>query len=220
LKLPTLLLLLGALSAPVLAQGDARPFVEGTVAFEAVQFPFGPYSQSFQAEGPALPPGGNPGAGAAVGGFLAAAEDTTTALLYSARTDTDGTVDLCALLLRRPGSGDALSIPAGDYPVDLGGSCLFAFADGVRDFVLPVEFTPAAVMAWAESLDADRVFVSVTGALHVDVCDVHQFSGTFGGSLLDESFTTIALSGGTFDATGTGVANEVRAWGDVKSLWR
>lgn len=220
MKTPIVLLLLGALAGSAFAEGGGRPYVEGAVAFEAAQFPFGPYSQSFVGEGSALPPGGDLTAGAAVGGFLAAAADTTTALLYSARADTDGLVDLFALLVRRPGSGDALSIPAGVYPVDLGGTCLFAFADGVRDFTLPLDFTPEAVVAWAESLDADHVFVSVAGSVHVDACDVHQFSGTFAGSLLDETFTTITLSGGIFDATGTGVANEVRAWGDVKALWR
>ena len=201
-RLTTLFLFLLIIAAlPVQALDEVRAVYDsGTYHFDYDQWPFGSYGGTFQASGPILDPdiGWAPGQTESSGGRYEVIGDTLTSWAYSARLNTDETVDLAALLVRT--AADTL-LP-GSYPIDLDNYLVeYAFLDDVTNFTFP-EYG-GDMVAWLNSLISAHRFLGTTGTIHVTEVGSTGFAGTFSGTMTDpDDFTIISISGGTFDLEG------------------
>ncbi|MDO9693964.1 MAG: hypothetical protein Q7W56_04485 [Candidatus Latescibacteria bacterium] len=194
------------------------PYGRGNVAFHYQQWPIGSYAGDFQAEGhqfegPFIPEDSNQ----AVGGLCTSVQDTTTAFWYAAVLESDQSVDLSLLWVRKPGA----ELTPGEYHVDvLGRSVLFAFIDGITDFTPPDDFGSFDPSAWLGSITYEHLFMAISGTVSIDQIDNWGFGGTFSGVASDTGLMFINISSGTFWVRGPEVGNEAASWGDVKALYR
>ena len=202
--------LLGLAAPPAGAQ-FAEPdtlYDGGSLSFSYAQTPFPFYSGTFQAEGGGLLPDGGfpPGAEAAVGGgSFAAQPDTVTTVIYGVTASPDDTYDGAMIVLRTAGP-----LTAGSYPVDTeGGTAIFLFIDDAQQFSLPEGQEFDEVMDWLESLQADRILVSISGTIHVAAASADTLQGTFSGLTVDPDNLVffVNVSNGQFALSGADQAS-------------
>jgi hypothetical protein len=208
-----------AVAGPVLAQDWISPYIHGATGFEYAQLPFGPYAGLFSASGWAFGVSGTEPEtfSEAVGGFYAVAGDTASVAGYAATRNPDETVDLFVWWIRVPGS----SVPAGSYAVDLFGfTTVFVYLDDIEDFVLPKSFDPGDLADWLGLVSAAHIFVAASGHIDLDFVDIRAVTGTFSGSMLDDSLTLISVTNGMVSLTGEEVGTVPASWGEVKTLYR
>ena len=181
----------GALSAQIV-------YDEGSYAFDYQQWPFGSYAGSFSAEGALLDSliWGDTQL-ESVGGAMQTDADTTMAWAYGALYNEDDTVDMSLLLVRSAGE-----LAPGYYPIDLTDfMTMFVFFDGVADFTIPEDTSD--IQAWLDGISAEHMFFGSGGGITVTAVDDGEFAGSFSGQMLDpDSFTIIAIEGGSFALTG------------------
>lgn len=211
-------LLAALLALATAAAAQTLPYVGGAVGFHYQQFPFGAYRGDFAATGTLpIPPVDPATLDQAVGGFWSSAPDSVTAVWYALVAQTPTTMDLALLWLRKPGA----ALPPGSYPIDaLGRTVLFAFADDVTGFTPPADPAGADLADWLAGVEADHVFLALSGAVQVASAGPFGFTGTFAGTAADASPMLISISGGTFALDGIDVAVEDVNWGDVKATFR
>ncbi len=207
------------LAAAAFAQPPvSAPYVGGTVSFHYQQWPFGSYAGNFQATGTLFDGPLVPGAfEQAVGGLYTTAQDTTTAFWYAAVLAPDLTVDLALLWVRKPGA----ELPPGDYAVDvLGRTVLFAFVDGISDFMPPEDPGDFDPSQWLGSVTYEHLFLAISGSVHVGDATALGCSGTFTGRAADAGLMFVDLTTGAFALDGLEVGVGSAGWGDVKALFR
>jgi hypothetical protein len=195
---PRSLLLIALLALTTGLAGAQIVYDEGSYAFDYEQWPFGSYGGSFSAEGALLDTlvWGDTQL-ESVGGAMESDADTTMAWAYGAIYNTDDTVDVSLLVVRSVGE-----LTPGYYPIDLTNyMAMFAFLDGVADFTIPED--SGDIQAWLDGIVAEHMFIGSGGGITVSAVDDGQFAGSFSGQMVDpDTFTIIAINGGSFALTG------------------
>jgi len=204
---------------PVLAQDWTSPFIHGGAGFDFAQLPFGPFAGSFSAAGWAFdvydtdPETFNE----SVGGLYAVADDTASVAGYAAARNPDDTVDLFGWWVRVSGE----LVPAGAYPVDLFGlTTVFVYLDDIEGFSPPESFDPTSLANWIGGLNAAHIFMATSGVIYLDFVDIRGITGTFSGTMLDDTLLMISVQNGGISLTGVEVATVPASWGEVKTLYR
>jgi len=203
---------------------NAQPmvgFTEGEIAFDYSQTPFGPYSGSFQAIGPAGGAGDfiDPGETEGCGGVAGSSIDGHLFLGYGAIRNPDKSLDLVILMIFT----DSEPITPGTYSIDVTDfSSFFWYLDDVEGIVMPDNLDDANWDDLVASLIAAHKFASISGSITIDQLDASSASGTFTGAMidLDDIMTLISVSNGAFQLTGGYVASDDASFSELKTMYR
>lgn len=204
---------------PALAQDWVSPYNHGATHFDFAELLFGPYSGSFSADGPAFGvQDTDPETfSESVGGLYVVADDTASVAGYAAARNPDDTVDLFVWWVRTHGE----FVPAVAYPVDpFSMTTGFIYLDDIAEFDPPESFDPTSLMDWLGGVDAAHVFMAASGVVHLDFVGTQAITGTFSGTMLDDTLMVISVQNGLISLTGIDVATVPASWGDVKTLYR
>jgi hypothetical protein len=176
--------------------GTPGVYTSGSYSFNFTEIAFPPETGSFSVTGSSLDPSGvfPTGITEACGGLNISGADTSIAFCYGARKNLDETVDVGVLVITKVG-GD---ITPGSYPVGISPVVAFVYAEGVSDFVIPVDFDPTDVEAWAGAITAERTFISAPfSTITVTAISDDSFQGTFAGTMATEG-SIFTITNGTF----------------------
>lgn len=196
---------------------SAQPLAGGRLEFRYRQFPSGPYSGAFRAEGSvfdlsAFPPSA-PGA---VHGARIVHGGQHTILVVGGFGNADASADLSFLLLK----SDQPFTP-GTYIVDpVTFSVTFGFLDDARAVQIPPEPWNADWQLVLETILARHKFGAISGVITLDVVGSDRIAGTFRGFLVDDGGVTITLSDASFSVGLVVTPVEPLTWGSIKSSYR
>jgi hypothetical protein len=196
----------------------AQPLAGGRLEFRYRQFPFGPYTGAFRAEGSVVDfasfPPSSPGAVHAArfvhGGLH-------TILVVGGFGNGDDSADLSFLLLR----SDQPFTP-GIYVVDpVTFSVTFGFLDDARGVQIPSEPWTADWQLVLDAIVARHKFGAISGMITLDVVDSNRVAGTFRGFMVEDGGgVTITLSDASFSVGLVVTPVEPVSWGGIKAAYR
>jgi hypothetical protein len=194
----------------------------GLLKFEFRQFPFGPLSGSFHAEGDVLDPSEfPPDADGACTGFLASFETDARLGAFGGYVNPDQSVDLAFMIIN-----GTFPFAPGTYRIDpRDGDVTMGFINNGRGIELPDEFEQLVTFGWREWFDqviGDHKFSAVFGTVEVTAVEADRVSGTFDEGLMVEmdDGTIISMSEGEFRLTPLVLPVDEISWGAIKGLYR
>lgn len=211
-----LLLLAGASLAA--SPATAQPLAGGRLEFRYRQFPFGPYTGAFRAEGSvadlaSFPPS-LPGAVHAAR-FVHRGRHTLFVVGGFGNADSSG--DIAFLILQ----SDQPFAP-GTYVVDpVTYSVTFGFVDDAAGIRIPDEPWTADWQLVFESIAARHKFGAISGFITLDAVYTDRVSGTFRGFMAEAGGgLTITVSEASFSVGLVVTPVDPASWGSIKAAYR
>ena len=189
----------------------------GVLHFAYRQFPFGPYSGTFHAEGSVLDPEffppDEPGA---VQAFNVFHEGRHTLLIVGGYDNGDASGDLAFVLLQ----GEQ-PFTSGVYIVDpVTYSVMFGFLDDADGVVIPDSPWAVDWERFYESILASHKFGGFSGIITLDRVNPHYLEGSFAGYMVNEAGMKVVLSDAAFATGAVAVPVTPTSWADIKAAYR
>ena len=181
-------------------EGSSSVYTSGTFSFSYTKIGLPPESGTFLVDGSSLAPDGTIPAGITevCGGAMVPIQGGSGVFCYGGELQTaDTTVDIAFVVLY----SETEEITTGSYNVSFVDPVVaFGYIEGIDDFALPPSFEPDDIIAWAETLNAERTFVSASGTITVNTLSESAFAGEFFGTMASET-AIFTVSGGTFSVS-------------------
>lgn len=166
----------------------------GNLSFDYQQSPSGPFSGTYEVEGEIDTTYVWPDTLEGVGAFVEVNNDTTEINLFAPRVNPDTTLDVFAFHIKTEGG----FVP-GTYSVSPDMSTLFGFVWKADSLIIPDNPDSLNIIDLISSIQAEYIFISITGSIVITEVTDSSFSGTFSGLALDSNASMlITISNGIF----------------------